>query len=97
MARKDAVDPGGWDNVPASKLIVPLDTHIHRIGLELGFTARKCADMRCALEITNAFKRFAPKDPVRYDFALTRLGIRQDADLESFLDEFGQGRANAHV
>ena len=97
MVRKDAVDPGGWDGVPASKLIMPLDTHIHRIGLELGFTSRRNADMQCALEITNAFKHFAPKGPVRYDFALTRLGIRRDTDLESFLIEFGQGRANADV
>ena len=95
MVRRDDVDPGGWDDVPTSKLIVPLDTHIRRIGLALGFTNRKCADMRCALEITEAFKRFAPEDPVRYDFALTRLGIRQDEDLESFLDEFGQWRVHA--
>ncbi|MCD6328648.1 TIGR02757 family protein [bacterium] len=97
MVRKDEVDPGGWGDVPKSKLIVPLDTHIHRIGLALGFTNRRNADMQCALEITNAFKRFAPFDPVRYDFALTRLGIRRDADLECFLNEFGQGRASADV
>lgn len=90
MVRKDDVDPGGWDEVPTSKLIVPLDTHMHRIGLALGFTVRKCADMRCALEITDALKRFAPEDPVRYDFSLTRLGIRADTDLESFLSELGQ-------
>jgi len=97
MVRRDEVDPGGWDGVPASKLLVPLDTHIHRIGLALGFTDRKCADIRCALEIANAFKRFAPEDPARYDFALTRLGIRADSDLESFLNEFGQRRVNAHA
>ncbi len=94
MVREDEVDPGGWDDVPTSKLIVPLDTHIHRTGLALGLTDRKCADMRCALEITKAFRRFAPYDPVRYDFAFTRLGIRKDADLESFLDEFGQWRVH---
>ena len=41
--------------------------------------------MRTALQITDAFREIAPHDPVRYDFALTRLGIRKDADLESFL------------
>ncbi len=29
MVRRDEVDPGGWILVPASKLVVPLDTHLH--------------------------------------------------------------------
>jgi len=35
-------------------------------------------DMRTAVEITQGFARYAPEDPVRYDFALTRPGIRKD-------------------
>ncbi len=78
MVRKDAVDPGGWDEVPASKLIIPLDVHMHRIATRLGLTGRKQADMRTALEITAAFRLLVPGDPARYDFTLTRLGIRDD-------------------
>ena len=85
MVRRDEVDPGGWENVPASKLIVPVDTHMHRICLLLGLTTRKQADMRTALEITDAFRAMAPEDPVRYDFSLTRLGIRGDADVAASL------------
>ena len=85
MVRRDEVDLGGWENVPASKLIVPVDTHMHRICLLLGLTTRKQADMRTAMEITDAFREMVPEDPVRYDFSLTRLGIRDDADLEAFL------------
>lgn len=85
MVRSDAVDPGGWEGVRAAVLIVPLDTHMHRIGLALGLTQRRQADLRTAIEITGAFRTFAPDDPVRYDFALTRLGIRSDTDLEAFL------------
>jgi len=81
MVRKDEVDPGGWDAVPESKLIVPVDTHMHRICLEIGFTTRRQADMRTALDITTAFKAIAPEDPVRYDFSLTRLGIRKNIDI----------------
>lgn len=81
MVRRDKVDPGGWASVPRSRLVVPLDTHMHRIGLMMGLTERKQAGMRTALEITNAFRAIAPRDPVRYDFALTRLGIRDDAEL----------------
>ncbi|MBW1696230.1 MAG: TIGR02757 family protein [Deltaproteobacteria bacterium] len=85
MIRTDAVDPGGWDEVQASKLIVPLDVHMHRSGILLGFTRRKQADMRTVLEITAGFRRIAPEDPVKYDFALTRLGILKETDLESYL------------
>lgn len=86
MVRRDDVDPGGWEGVPASRLIVPLDTHMYRFCRALGFTRRKQADMRAALEITEAFKAIAPEDPVRYDFAITRLGIRADEDMELFIN-----------
>ena len=85
MVRKDRVDPGGWGGIPLSKLIIPLDTHMHRICLSLKLTKRKNADMRTAIEITRSFRKMVPGDPVRYDFALTRLGIRRDADLDAFL------------
>jgi uncharacterized protein (TIGR02757 family) len=89
MVRRDEVDPGGWDAVPASMLIVPLDVHMHRIALVLGATRRKGADIRTAVEITDAFRAVSPDDPVRYDFALTRFGIRPDMDLGDFLRECG--------
>ena len=61
---------------------MPLDTHMHRICRKLGFTERKPADLRTAVEVTEAFRRICPEDPVRYDFALTRLGIlRIEADF----------------
>ncbi len=86
MVREDEVDPGGWNLVPESKLIVPLDTHMHRIGLLLNLTRRKQANMRTAIEITHAFREIAPQDPVRYDFSLTRLGIRDDMSLACFFE-----------
>lgn len=85
MVRSDAVDPGGWNTVPASKLIVPLDTHMHRLSLTLGLTDRRQANGRTALEVTSAFREFSPDDPVKYDFALTRLGIRDDLSEEALL------------
>jgi uncharacterized protein (TIGR02757 family) len=94
MVRQDDVDPGGWSEVPRSKLIVPLDTHMHRIAIRLGLTSRNQADMRTALEITAGFRKILPDDPVKYDFALTRLGIRKDADPETFLDGLKSYRSN---
>ncbi len=78
MVRQDEVDPGGWEGISASKLIVPLDVHLHRVSREMGLTQRNQADMRTALEITAEFRKFAPDDPVKYDFALTRPGIRRN-------------------
>jgi len=83
MVRKDRVDPGGWKGIDKSKLIVPIDTHMHKIGSIFGFTSRKQADIKTAFEITEGFKIFSPKDPVKYDFALTRFGIRDDIDINS--------------
>lgn len=94
MVRKDAVDPGGWDGIPKNRLIVPLDTHMARIGAELGLTARRSADIRMAIEITESFGRIEPDDPVKYDFVLTRYGIRNDMDRGDLarLGRVGQGR-----
>ena len=78
MVRHDDVDPGGWDKVSPSELIVPLDTHMHKIGILLQATKRKQANMATAVEITDAFREISPQDPVKYDFALTRFGIRSD-------------------
>ncbi len=86
MVRKDDVDPGGWEKVDPAKLIIPLDTHMYRLGSGMHMTSRKQADMRTAVEITEAFKQISPEDPVKYDFALTRLGIRKEGDPGLFLD-----------
>ncbi|MDD5555705.1 MAG: TIGR02757 family protein [bacterium] len=75
MVRRDEVDPGGWGAVPAAMLVVPLDTHMFAICRRLGLTRRRRADLRAAVEATAAFRRIAPGDPVRYDFALTRVGM----------------------
>ena len=75
MVRRDAVDPGPWSLAPRSKLVVPLDTHLYRIASGIGLTARRSADLKTALEVTRGFAALRPADPVRYDFALTRLGI----------------------
>jgi len=83
MVREDSVDPGGWEGIDKSKLIVPIDTHMLKIGTMLGFTARKQANMKTAIEITEGFKKISPKDPVKYDFALTRFGIRDDMSIKN--------------
>jgi uncharacterized protein (TIGR02757 family) len=89
MVRNDDVDPGGWDSVPASKLIIPLDTHMYRFASLLGMTERKQANLVTAREITAEFAMMSPDDPVKYDFALTRLGIRRDDDRGELMSRLG--------
>jgi len=83
MIRKDSVDRGGW-GFPQSKLIIPLDTHMHYFSLHYGLTKRKSADITTAFEITTCFKRFNNEDPVKYDFAISRFGIRKELSWLDF-------------
>jgi uncharacterized protein (TIGR02757 family) len=75
LIRSDDVDLGLWRDFPSSKLLIPLDTHVHRIALLLGLTKRKDVSLKTVVDITEALKKFDPDDPVKYDFAISRLGI----------------------
>jgi uncharacterized protein (TIGR02757 family) len=75
MVRRTPPDRGLWTFVDPAKLVMPLDTHVHRIATFLGLSDRKSGDWKTARALTDALARFDPADPVRYDFALCRLGI----------------------
>lgn len=77
MVRKDNIDLGLWSEVKTSQLIIPLDTHIVRLGKRIGLTTRSSPDWAMAREITENLKRLEPDDPVKYDFALCTLGKQQ--------------------
>jgi uncharacterized protein (TIGR02757 family) len=80
MVRDDDVDLGLWTSVDKVKLIVPVDVHMARLCGILGFHNRKTVSLSTALEITKSFSKIEPADPVKYDFALTRVGIVEDCD-----------------
>jgi uncharacterized protein (TIGR02757 family) len=73
----DGVDLGLWP-IPPSELVMPVDTHIHRISLNLGLTTRRTASWATAEEITASLRQLDPNDPVKYDFALCHLGVSRD-------------------
>jgi uncharacterized protein (TIGR02757 family) len=75
MVRRSSPDLGLWTFVDPAKLVMPVDTHIHRIATFLGLNERKSADWKAARALTDRLARFDRSDPVRYDFALCRLGI----------------------
>ncbi|NKQ40662.1 MAG: TIGR02757 family protein [Sulfurovum sp.] len=74
MIRKDALDMGLWGKIPTSALLMPLDTHTFKVSQKLGLLNRKTYDMKAALELTQTLRTFDKNDPVKYDFALYRLG-----------------------
>lgn len=75
MVRRDAVDLGAWSAIPASKLIVPLDTHVIRLGKCLRLTRYQSPGWRMAAEITASLRAIDPLDPVRFDFSLCHVGM----------------------
>ena len=75
MVRRDEVDMGVWRGVPPSKLIVPLDTHVIRLGRCLGLTRYTSPGWRMAADITGSLRALNPGDPVRFDFSLCHVGM----------------------
>lgn len=75
MVRRDAVDLGVWTGVSPARLVIPLDVHVARVGQCLGLTAYRAPGWPMAASITSALRALDPLDPVRYDFALCRLGM----------------------
>jgi len=75
MIRRTPPDVGLWTFADPAKLVVPLDTHVHRIARFLGLTRKKTASWKTARAVTDRLAAFDAADPIRYDFALCRLGI----------------------
>lgn len=75
MVRRDEVDLGVWKNVPSSKLIVPLDTHVIRVGRCLRLTRYTSPGWRMAADITASLRALNPGDPVSFDFSLCHIGM----------------------
>lgn len=78
MVRTGWPDLGLWTRYPSDALIIPLDTHVARVSRFIGLSRRATPDGRMAHEITAALRRLDPADPLRYDFALSHLGILGD-------------------
>ncbi len=74
MVREDKLDMGLWKGVNKADLLVPLDTHTFKVGRRLGLIKRKSYDFKAVLELTRSLKEIDCEDPVKYDFALYRLG-----------------------
>ena len=74
MVRDTTPDLGIWEGVEKKDLIIPLDTHTHKVSLKLGLLSRKSYDLESAIVLTKKLKEFDETDPLKYDFALYRIG-----------------------
>jgi uncharacterized protein (TIGR02757 family) len=74
MVRDDEIDMGLWQGIDKADLIMPLDTHTFNVSRRVGLLERKTYDLQAAIELTETLKGFDKNDPLKYDFALYRLG-----------------------
>jgi len=74
MVRKDEIDMGLWSKIDPKDLLMPLDTHTFAVARKLRLLKRKSHDMKAVLELTERFKQWDGNDPIKYDFALYRIG-----------------------
>jgi len=98
MVRRDALELGVWTRVSPSKLIVPLDTHVIRVGKALRLTRYTSPGWRMARDITASLRTIEPSDPVKYDYSLCHLGMRQpkqaglNAEIRAWFGEAARTR-----
>lgn len=86
MGRTDSIDLGLWSYknqltknstrfLKPSELLLPLDTHVARIGNYLGIVSEKTIHWKTVLRSSERLLSISPEDPIQFDFALARLGI----------------------
>ncbi|MDR2965698.1 MAG: TIGR02757 family protein [Treponema sp.] len=76
LVRPKPVDLGLWKNIKPNALYIPLDVHVARTARKLGLLTRKSNDKKAVIELTENLRNFCPKDPVKYDFALFGIGVK---------------------
>jgi uncharacterized protein (TIGR02757 family) len=84
MVRREGVDLGLWRAVEPGRLVIPLDAHVFAIARRVALTRYRSPGWRMALDITAHLRRLDPADPVKYDFALHRMGLwKKDEEIRS--------------
>jgi uncharacterized protein (TIGR02757 family) len=89
MVRHDGIDMAAWRRVSPSKLVVPLDVHVIRLGQCLGLTRYTSPGWRMAAEITASLRAMDPADPAKYDFALCHVGMRDQCGFRRAVRDAG--------
>jgi uncharacterized protein (TIGR02757 family) len=71
----DGIDLGLWPEIPVSKLVIPLDTHVYRFARRFRLSPYKTPRWEVALHVTEFLKTLDPEDPVRFDFPICHYGM----------------------
>jgi uncharacterized protein (TIGR02757 family) len=96
MVRREGVDLGVWKGVDPAALVIPLDAHIITLGRRLRLTRYRSPGWAMALDITSSLRRLDPRDPVKYDFALHRMGLwKREGEVRALEAINGRARARA--
>lgn len=85
MVRDSDIDLGLFKSLDKKDLLIPLDVHTHRVSQRLGLIDRKSYDFKSVQLLTDKLKEFDENDPIKYDFALYRLG--QSGEIDELLKE----------
>lgn len=69
------MDLGLWKRPLASRLVIPVDSHVQQIARRIGLTTYRSPGWAMAFDTTRTLRELDPVDPVRYDFAIQRMGM----------------------
>jgi uncharacterized protein (TIGR02757 family) len=84
MVRRHGVDLGVWRSVDPGRLVIPLDAHVLTIARRVRLTRYRSPGWRMAVDITRRLRQLDPADPVKYDFALHRMGLwKKESEIRS--------------
>jgi uncharacterized protein (TIGR02757 family) len=97
MVRRGGVDLGVWRTVDPSRLIIPLDAHVLAISRRVGLTRYRSPGWRMAVDITARLRGLDPADPVKYDFALHRMGLWKKEKQIRSLSQTVAGRSRTRI
>ncbi len=77
LIRKDNVGVhfGLWNKFNTADLMLPLDVHTANMSRALNLLTRPQNDWKAVVELTNNLKKYDPKDPTKYDFAIFGLDL----------------------
>ncbi|MCI0442334.1 TIGR02757 family protein [bacterium] len=89
MVRRDGLDLGLWKDISPAHLVMPLDTHIGRVGYKLGWISTPSLSWKKAEAITDVLRKFDQEDPTRYDFALCHESMEKSPFLSKLINHKG--------
>ncbi|MCS7313486.1 MAG: DUF2400 domain-containing protein [Acidobacteria bacterium] len=75
VTRRAPPDLGLWDFWPRPWVFVPIDTHLAFLSRLWGWTDRRATDWVFMEQVASILTALCPEDPLRYDYAITHLGI----------------------